>query len=60
MAFPANRQYLAKILDCLACPACHGALSLDAETLTCTQCRRTYPIQDGIPLLISDHTEPTA
>jgi uncharacterized protein YbaR (Trm112 family) len=38
----------------LACPACHGSLVLDAQTVLCQQCRRRYPIQDAIPVLITD------
>jgi hypothetical protein len=47
----------AQLLEILACPADeHGALRHDAEadTLTCTECGRTYPIRDGIPVLLLD------
>lgn len=38
----------------LACPACHGALTLAQAALHCHSCRRAYPIVDGIPILIID------
>jgi len=45
-----------ELLDLLVCPACKAALDYDSErdTLTCTQCRRVYPVRDGIPILLVD------
>ena len=42
------------LLDILVCPACRNPLrySETAQTLTCTACRRVYPIQDDIPILL--------
>ena len=41
------------------CPLCRGALSVDFEgddliegIITCTGCRREYPVVDGIPILV--------
>jgi uncharacterized protein len=46
------------LLEVLACPQCHGALALDADsaTLTCENeaCGLVYPIRDGIPVLLID------
>lgn len=45
------------LLDILRCPDEHHAeLTYDAaaQTLTCTECRRIFPIQDGIPVLLLD------
>ena len=42
----------ADLLAQLACPACHGSLTLEAQTILCAQCHRRYPIHDGIPVLI--------
>ncbi|NJC71530.1 Trm112 family protein [Planosporangium thailandense] len=45
------------LLDILRCPDEHHAtLDFDAEaqTLTCTQCARVFPIRDGIPVLLLD------
>lgn len=48
----------ALLLEILACPACHASLNLDDESaeLRCTnrECRRAYPIRDGIPILLVD------
>ena len=45
------------LLQILACPACHAELTLVRERwLVCQneQCRRKYPIEDGIPVLLVD------
>ena len=43
-----------ELLDILACPVCKAPLSLESESLRCTQCRRIYPIRDGIPILLEE------
>lgn len=46
-----------QLLEILACPDTHHApLRYDpaAETLTCSECRRVFPIRDGIPVLLLD------
>jgi hypothetical protein len=45
------------ILDQLACPACLGDLRLEGDHLLCQGCSRTYPIVDGIPVLIAGRDE---
>jgi hypothetical protein len=45
------------LLEILACPDTHHApLEYDepAQTLTCTECHRVFPIRDGIPVLLLD------
>jgi uncharacterized protein YbaR (Trm112 family) len=44
------------LLDILVCPACKKALALkeNPSSLKCVECRRVYPIQDGIPILLID------
>jgi uncharacterized protein len=45
------------LLDILACPDSHHApLTYDesAQTLTCVECGRVFPIRDGIPVLLLD------
>jgi len=44
------------LLEILVCPACHANLdySEPRQTLTCTACRRVYPIRDGLPILLID------
>jgi hypothetical protein len=43
-----------KLLEILACPACDDRPRLyqEPEGLHCAQCGRTYPIVDGIPVLL--------
>ncbi len=51
----------AQLLEILACPDTHHApLSYDeqAQTLTCTECGRVFPIRDGIPVLLLDEASP--
>lgn len=44
------------LLDILVCPLCKKKLVLkeNGESLKCPQCRRVYPIQDDIPILLID------
>jgi uncharacterized protein YbaR (Trm112 family) len=44
----------AEVLALLACPVCHGALYAEADEIRCAQCRRSYPVEDGIPILLAD------
>jgi uncharacterized protein YbaR (Trm112 family) len=37
----------------LVCPVCHHALTLDAEAVRCAGCGRSYPVVDGIPVLLA-------
>jgi uncharacterized protein YbaR (Trm112 family) len=53
----------ATLLEVLACPDTHHApLDYDnsAQTLTCTQCRRIFRIDDGIPVLLLDEATQAA
>jgi uncharacterized protein YbaR (Trm112 family) len=46
-----------QLLAILACPDTHHApLAYDpeAQTLTCSQCGRVFPIRDDIPVLLLD------
>ncbi len=44
------------LLKVLVCPKCLQPLVYRAEsdTLKCNQCRRVFPIRDGIPVLLVD------
>ncbi|MBT8227270.1 MAG: Trm112 family protein [Dactylosporangium sp.] len=45
------------LLEILRCPDEHHAvLDYDevAQTLTCVDCHRAYPVRDGIPVLLLD------
>ena len=45
-------------LDILACPVCRKGFEYQEkggkEQLKCKGCRRVYPIDDGIPVLLPD------
>ncbi|HEX4700982.1 MAG TPA: Trm112 family protein [Pseudonocardiaceae bacterium] len=50
-----------QLLEILACPSPdHAPLRLgtaedkDADFLTCTSCGRSFPVRDGIPVLLLD------
>ena len=48
------------LLAILVCPACHGDLEVTeaeqhGQELACRgECRRAYPVRDGIPVLLVD------
>ena len=44
------------LLDVLVCPVCRKpvALSPDGRSLKCGECRRVYPVQDDIPIMLVD------
>lgn len=43
-----------ELLDILVCPLCKESVQLtaDEQGLKCPQCRRVYPIRDGVPTMI--------
>ena len=47
-----------RLMEILACPACHAPLRADddAEELVCTSptCGLAYPVRDDIPVLLVD------
>lgn len=46
------------LLDHLACPRCHGSLTLRDGWLVCAQAHR-YPVADDIPIMVLDDVEQT-
>ena len=44
------------LLDMLVCPVCKKPVVPNAagDSLKCGECRRVYPIQDGIPIMLVD------
>jgi len=50
-------------LEVAACPACHAKLAIDYESvaLVCTSvgCGLSYPVRDGIPILLIDEARHT-
>jgi hypothetical protein len=56
-AEPFHSQFqskFAELRELLACPACHGDLRIDSDRVVCASCRRSYPMIDGIPVLIAE------
>jgi uncharacterized protein len=51
-----------KLLEILVCPKCRGDLLLvaDPAALVCENCRLSYEIRDGIPILLIDEARPLA
>ncbi len=48
-----------KLLEILACPACKGDIEYDMknEKLICNDCKKKYPIKDGIPVMLVEEAE---
>lgn len=42
------------LLSILVCPVDHGKLAVNVGSLTCTVCKRTYTVEDGIPNMVVD------
>lgn len=47
-----------QLLDLLVCPNCGKPLKESAESLDCAGCRLSYPIRDGIAVLLVDQAQP--
>ncbi len=53
-----------EFIQMMCCPACRGELELEVKEMegddilegmfTCTKCRATYKIKDGIPYMIAE------
>ena len=50
----------ATLLDILVCPACKAPVRLIEDRVVCQQCRRRYPIREGIPVMLVDEAEQPA
>lgn len=46
-----------ELLEILACPACKAEVRLEEERIVCTECKRRYPIRDGIPVMLIEEAE---
>ena len=47
-------ERIREVLEIIVCPACHGRLELTEGRIRCVECRKSYPIEDGIPVLLVD------
>ncbi len=43
-----------RLEDILACPACVGDVRVRRDSVQCTRCGRTYPIERGFPMMLLD------
>ena len=48
-----------ELAEILVCPADHGDLIQHEETfrLVCVVCNRSYPVRDGIPVMLIEEAE---
>jgi uncharacterized protein YbaR (Trm112 family) len=46
-----------EILEVLACPKCGGDLEQNGDNLICHSCGLSYPIIDGIPMLLVEEAD---
>ena len=50
------------LLEILACPCEHHAPvepgPADTDALVCTRCRTSFPVRDGIPVMLLDEATP--
>ncbi len=47
------------LLEVLACPSDdHAPLRVDGDRLVCTYCGTSYPVDDGLPVMLIDDATP--
>ncbi len=48
-----------KLLEVLACPKCKASLNYKKQKnkLECKKCKLAYPVEDGIPIMLSEEAE---
>jgi uncharacterized protein YbaR (Trm112 family) len=56
----ANLNNLKQWAEDVVCPVCYAPLHFEESTVVCSGCVRTYPIVDGIPVLIPQRSLPSA
>jgi len=49
-----------ELLSVLVCPACHEPVVRRDDALACEGCGRSYPIRDGVPIMLIDEAPPPA
>ena len=47
------------LLNILICPACGSAVREKDDAIECASCKKRYPIENGIPVLLVDRAEKT-
>ncbi len=46
-----------EFLSLLACPVCKTSVRREGDRLICSTCGRSYPIRDGIPVMLVEEAE---
>ena len=46
-----------ELLKILVCPECKAGVEENGGKLVCAQCKRRYPIREGIPVMLIDEAE---
>jgi uncharacterized protein YbaR (Trm112 family) len=48
-----------ELLEILVCPSCHTPVTLvkNGSALKCGSCRRVYPIQEDIPVMLIEEAQ---
>jgi len=50
-----------ELLNILACPVCKGDIEYknegEVEKLKCKNCKRVYPVEDGIPIMLEEEAK---
>ena len=52
----AHMKITEEFVEMMICPACRSKLRLreDASAIKCSGCRRVYPIEDDMPMMLAD------
>ncbi len=45
------------LLNILVCPACGSAVREKDGAVECTACKKRYPIENGIPVMLVDRAQ---
>ena len=43
-----------ELLEILACPICKKSIKEEGNELICANCKKAYPVRDGIPVMLID------
>ncbi|MBU4312063.1 MAG: Trm112 family protein [Candidatus Omnitrophica bacterium] len=46
-----------ELLEILACPVCKSGVELKEGKICCMNCKKKYPIKDGIPVMLIEEAE---
>ncbi|MDQ6694673.1 MAG: Trm112 family protein [Chloroflexota bacterium] len=47
----------AELMKILRCPVDHAVVELRGDRIVCTECRRSYPVRDGIPVMLVEEAK---